>query len=188
MGSTTALGGLTRTRVLPWFGARVCLFQAGMVAAAVVLPALAHMGGAQVRWLLPMHWPVILAGLVYGWRGGLIVGLLAPATNWLLTGYPLPLILPAMTVELGVYGFVTGWLRERANWPSFLAVAVALITGRVVFIGTILLINAYGEAFTAYLIAAMVPGLIMAALQVVVLPFIAIWWITSRSEHNWSKS
>ena len=164
-------GGVNSLAVWPWSGVRAWLFQLGLVIASVLLPAAAHLTGAPVRWLLPMHWPVILAGLLYGWRGGLTVGLLAPGSNWLLTGYPLPIKLLPMTVELAVYGFVAGWLVERWHWNRFAAVAVALVAGRMVFLAAIAMFGATdGTGFWAYVTAAMVPGLAAGVGMVVVIP------------------
>src|SRR5690349_24292031 len=72
--------------------------------AAVVLPATAHAIGLPVRSILPMHWPVLLAGLIFGWRAGLGIGVLAPLASFLVSGMPVPHILPSMTLELGAYG------------------------------------------------------------------------------------
>ena len=158
------------SQVLPWVGVRPWLIQLGFIGAAVALPAMAHLMGLPVRWLLPMHWPVILAGLLYGWRGGLIVGLLSPASNWLLTGYPLPLKLLPMMLELAVYGGLTGWLVER-GWRSWKAMTLSLVAGRVVFLGTILTLGATdGMGFWTFTGAAVLPGLAAGAVMVVILP------------------
>ena len=161
------------TLVLPATGIKSRSFQLGMVFAAVLLPAVAHLSGAPVRWLLPMHWPIVLAALIYGWRGGLTVGLMAPATNYLLTGYPLLIKAFPMTFELAVYGLVIGWLREVKGWNSFAAAAAGLATGRIIFLCIILLTGANEVPFREYLIVAMVPGLVAAALQVGVLPMLS---------------
>jgi hypothetical protein len=71
-------------------GSQAIVFQTSLFGAAVILPVLAHWFNAPVRYLLPMHWPVILAGLVYGWRGGALTGLLAPSVSYLVSGFPLP--------------------------------------------------------------------------------------------------
>jgi len=159
--------------VCSWRSTQAAWLQLGLVAAAVLLPAAAHLTGAPVRWLLPMHWPIILAGLVYGWRSGLVVGLLAPVSNWLLTGYPLPMVLPAMTVELALYGFIAGWLRECADWNRFAAVGLALIVGRVFFLGTVLFANGFIGYFGDYVVVAMLPGVVAGGMQVILLPLIA---------------
>ena len=161
------------TLVLSATGIKSLSFQLGMVFAAVVLPAVAHLSGAPVRWLLPMHWPIVLAALVYGWRGGLTVGVMAPATNYLLTGYPLLVKAFPMTFELVVYGLIIGWLREVKGWNSFAAVATGLVAGRIIFLCIILLTGANEVPFREYLIAAMLPGLVAAVLQVGVLPMLS---------------
>jgi len=120
-------------------GVRAFLFQLLLVGVAVGLPVVAHLSGAPVRFLLPMHWPVILAGLVYGWRGGTVTGFLAPVVSYFFSGYPLPNILTSMTIELLVYGLVIGVLRERLHLNAFLAVAIALILGRIVFVLSVLM-------------------------------------------------
>ncbi len=148
---------------------KAVLIHVGLVAAAILLPAVAHLSGAPVRWLLPMHWPVIFAGLMLGWRSGLLIGLLAPATNWLLTGFPLPMMLPAMTVELAIYGFASGWLMQLGLKP-ILSVAIAALLGRVFFIGAAALTHVYADTFPAYLQAAMLPGLFAGVLQALFLP------------------
>lgn len=149
------------------------LIHLGLVAAAIMLPAAAHLTGAPVRWLVPMHWPVVFAGLFLGWRSGLLVGLLAPATNHLLTGYPLLPVLSAMTLELATYGFLSGFLTQRWKWSGFAATAVAMAAGRAVFIATVLITGGYQGDFSAYLPAAMLPGLTAGVLQTVLLPPLA---------------
>jgi len=157
-----------------------------LVGAAVALPVGAHLLGAPVRLLLPMHWPVLLAGLVFGWRGGLLVGLLAPGASAALSGYPLPPVLIQMSLELATYGAVAGFLREiRVN--RFLSVALALLAGRLVFVVSSLALRGATGATVAYLRTAMAPGLLAAVAQVVTLPLAAgLWttWVRSRSRHR----
>jgi len=130
-----------------------------------------------------MHWAVILAGLVFGWRGGLIVGMSAPLVNYLITGFPLPLVLPAMSVELTVYGGLTGLLREKFEFPPFLAVVLGLIAGRIVFLLVVFAGGAQKGVFLAYAYAAMLPGLLAAVVQIATLPVIAQRWI-QRSQNS----
>jgi hypothetical protein len=168
---------LIQSKTLSFWGTKALIYQTLLVGFAVGLPAIAHLTGAPVRFLLPMHWPVILAGLVYGWRGGLLTGLLAPSTNFLVTGFPLTNILPAMTVELAVYGFVSGYLREKVRLNIFASIAIALLLGRVSFMITVLFQADIATNYFQYLKSAMIPGLIAAVAQVLILPFIARWWI-----------
>lgn len=138
---------------------------------------MAHVAGWPVRVLLPMHWPAILAGLVYGWRGGLIVGSLSPIAAFAISGMPYPPMILPMTVELAAYGGVAGLCREIFRLNGILAVLVSLIIGRLLFIGVVLMAGSVSQPLTAYLQAALLPGFIAALGQIVLLPFIARWWV-----------
>ena len=172
MKNNTSQVAISDSYVLPSTGIKAWSIQIGLVIAAVMLPAFAHLFGAPVRWLLPMHWPIILAALIYGWRGGATVGILAPFTNWFLTGYPILIKAFPMTIELVAYGLIIGWLREK-GWNAFAAVATGLIAGRIIFILVILSTGANEVPFVPYLVAAMLPGLVAGVFQVIFLPIIA---------------
>lgn len=158
-------------------GVQPFAFQTLLIGAAVVLPFLAHVSGAPVRFLLPMHWPVLLAGLVYGWRSGALAGLLAPLTSYCFSGFPLPDVLPSMTLELIAYGFLAGILREGRHNP-FLAAAAAVLGGRIVFVVAALVTHTGVTDPMGYFPAALLPGLLAGAGQVILLPLLAEWWIS----------
>lgn len=162
-------------------GAKAYLLTTLLVGAAVVLPAVAHLTGAPVRILLPMHWPVILAGLVYGIRGGLLAGAASPFFSYLISGMPLPLMLPAMTVELAVYGSLTGFLRQQFKWNGFASVATALFAGRVAFVMVFLLTGGIATGLTEYIRSALTPGLAAGALQIILLPLLSNWWVRQET-------
>jgi len=172
-------------------GVRAFVFQALLICAAVVLPVAAHLSGTPVRVLLPMHWPVILAGLVYGWRSGALIGFLAPIVSYFLSGFPLPHILPSMTLELLTYGFVAGLLRELVRLNPFVSVAISVLLGRVVFIFSVVLGNTGTTNHLEYFGAALLPGLVAAGCQIALLPFLAKWWINrerrTTKEQPWSQ-
>ncbi|MCF7809825.1 hypothetical protein K9N50_02415 [bacterium] len=174
---------LSSAVVLPINSVRDWTFQLLMVGAAVVLPAVAHLTGAPVRWLLPMHWPVVLAALIYGWRGGLTVGALAPASNYLLTGYPLLIKAIPMTFELAVYGLIIGLLREK-DWNSYFAVAIGLVLSRMVFLTIIILTGANEVVMAQYLIVAILPGLTAGLGQVIFLPALVEKWFKKTNINN----
>ena len=147
--------------------------EAGLVALAVVLPALAHALGVPGHVVLPMHWTVILAGAVLGWKAGLLAGIASPALNTLFTGLPPVFILPLMTVEVGLYGFAAGYARERMRWNSFAAVACALVLGRVGFVVMALALGRAGGPVTEFVAASFAPGVVAAVLQLISIPIIA---------------
>ena len=163
---------------LPAFKPRAITAQAFLLlAAAFLLPAGFHVAGLPVRQLLPMHWPVLLVGLCYGWRSGLIVGALAPAVSFLISGHPLPHILPSMTLELAAYGGLAGAFRQTFRSNGFISTGLAVIGGRLVFIGIVLLTGAVAQPFFEYAKAALLPGIPAAIGQIVLLPLIAGWWV-----------
>ena len=91
-----AAGSMRDGLTLPALRARAVSAQVVLLlAAAWVLPALAHWAGVPGRVWLPMHWPVIFAGLCYGWRSGALIGLAAPGASYLLSGMPPAAVLPA---------------------------------------------------------------------------------------------
>ncbi len=159
-----------------------------VVAAAWALPALAHLTGLPVGTLLPMHWPVLLAGLCYGWRSGLAVGASAPIASYLLSGMPPPPVLAPMVAELAVYGCVAGFVRERLGRSGIEAVLAAVIAGRVVFVGVMLASGLITGPLTDYLRLALVPGAPAMAAQVLLLPALAAWWVRREATQRRTPS
>jgi uncharacterized membrane protein len=157
-------------------------FQILLVGLAVVLPYIAHFTSAPVRYLLPMHWAVILAGLVYGWRSGAITGLLAPVVSFMISGMPAPHILAPMTIELFTYGIITGLLRENLKMNSFASVAIALAAGRILFLIAVLMLGSVSGSFLIYTKSAMLPGIAAVIAQIALLPFAAKWWVNRESK------
>jgi niacin transporter len=145
-----------------------------LFAASVLLPAAAHLSGLSVRVWLPMHWPVLLAGLLYGWRSGALVGVAAPGLSYLVSGMPYPPMLPAMAIELGAYGLVAGFLRERLRWNPFLATATAIVAGRLIFVAVAVATGATGPSLPDYARAALLPGVAAAVAQAALLPLVAL--------------
>lgn len=78
--------------------------------------------------LCPMHLPVLLCGLLCGWRYGLAVGFVLPLARSFLVGMP-PLFpaAAAMAFELAAYGFLAGFLYARSRWQCVVALYRCLI-------------------------------------------------------------
>ncbi len=166
--------------VLEFISVRSFAFQIILVFLVIFLPTVSHLLGLPVRILLPMHWTVLLAGLVYGWRGGLLVGLLTPLVSFLISGYPKPLILPSMILELTTYGILTGLLTEFKKYNKFISILIALVVGRVIFIISVIILNSYQGEFLVYFKEALLPGIFAGVLQIILLPFIANWWVNKE--------
>jgi uncharacterized membrane protein len=163
---------------LPARHPRALTIQAGLVlAAAWLLPAVIHLLGLPVRQLLPMHWPAMLAGLVYGWRSGAVIGALSPIVSYAISGMPRPAVLPSMTLELAAYGAIAGLFVEVLHRGRVQAALASAIGGRLVFLAVMVVTGAIATPLGTYLQAAMLPGLPAAVVQVVVLPLLANYWV-----------
>ena len=87
-----------------------------------------HLAGATY---LPMHIFALIAGLAFGWRAGLLVGLISPLASYAVSGMPVLPILPQVMVEISTYGLVAGILRERFNLRVTWSLLGAMIGGRL---------------------------------------------------------
>ena len=173
-----AVEGLPGGWTLPALRMRAVTAQmALLLAAAFVLPALAHAAGVPGRVWLPMHWPVIFAGLCYGWRSGALIGLAAPGVSFLLSGMPPAVVLPGMTAELAAYGMLAGLFRGTLRQNLWLSVAAALIGGRLVWLGLAWMAGRLAGAWGDALGAALLPGVLAALGQLVLLPLAAGGWV-----------
>jgi riboflavin transporter FmnP len=107
-----------------------------LIALCVVLPMAFHSIQQAGMILLPMHIPVLLAGLTLGWKYGLVTGIVGPFLSS-LTGMPPTAIAYLMMLELGVYGLVSGLVvqfirTKRASLDFYIALVAAMLAGRVV--------------------------------------------------------
>lgn len=141
--------------------------------AAVALPQLFHvvgdisgLGTALGEAFLPMHLPVLLLGLLMGKYCGAVAGFAAPIISFALTGMPRVGLLPFMAIELCVYGFMMGALKDK-KMPVFGKVFVSQVVGRTVRALAIVL-AVYAFDYTAVnaaiiwtSIAAGLPGLLL---------------------------
>lgn len=176
--TATATATTSPTWTLPAWQLRALSVQAVLlIAAAWLLPSVAHLTGLPVRTLLPMHWPVVLAGLCYGWRGGALVGAGAPVVSYLLSGMPPPFVLPSMTVELAAYGCLAGFVREVLHRGRLESAVAALVGGRVLFVGMMLATGVIVGPLADYVRSALLPGLPAAVAQALLLPPLAGWWV-----------
>ncbi|MBQ8213587.1 MAG: ECF transporter S component, partial [Clostridia bacterium] len=78
--------------------------------------------------LLPMHIPVLLCGLICGWKYGLAVGAILPVTRSLI--FSMPVLYPnavAMAFELAAYGFFIGFFYKRLSQKGIVGIYLSLI-------------------------------------------------------------
>jgi niacin transporter len=156
---------------LPYNTPKAFLCEAGLLGAAALLPAFCHLLGAPGSVFLPMHWPVLLAGLAYGWRAGLAVGAGAVISSFVLSGMPPSGLLPFMLPEVALYGFTAGFCREILKQNCFVSLLAALVLGKLVY--ALLAFAALGKLSFMFVL----PGAGAVAAQLALLPAAAEKWI-----------
>ncbi len=151
-----------------------------LMALAVVLPYLVHITMAQGgKVLLPMHIPVQLAGFLISPLAGLLMGLVAPTINFLLSGMPpFPFLIP-MTFELAAMGAICGFLGKKMNplWALLIAIVVSkffLALGWWFLTVVGVKIPIYKSAILGASFMAMVTGFPGIALQILVIPSLVL--------------
>lgn len=145
------------------------------VALCVVLPIAFHSIPNAGSVFLPMHIPVLICGLICGWPYGLLCGLMGPLLSSVLTGMPPAAVLPAMMVECGTYGMVSGLVLKVIHTQStygdlYIALVVAMLAGRVVSGIAKALIFSPGMALSAWVTASFVTAIPGIVIQLVFLP------------------
>ena len=144
------------------------------IAIGLILPYLFHSIPQSGAIFLPMHIPVLLCGLICGWKFGLPVGIITPILSFLLTGKPsiFPIGL-SMMFELGAYGLVSGLLSKKVN--PILALISAMFVGRIVMgIANVVILGYAGEAyaFSGFISGAFITALPGIIIQLILIPAI----------------
>lgn len=161
------------------------MFCAICIALCYVLPLAFHALGSGAVFC-PMHIPVLLCGLICGWQYGLLCGIAGPALSSILTAMPPAAQLPAMMVELCVYGVVSGTMmrvvRTRSTYADlYLSLLAAIVCGRVAAGLAKALIFAHG----AYSFGAWVTGHVITSwpgtlIQLLFIPSIVFALMSAR--------
>lgn len=150
------------------------------VITAIALPQLFHVMGAASglgialgEAFLPMHLPIILAGLLCGPYAAALSGAAAPLLSALLTGMPKAVMLPFMCIELCVYGLAAGLLRN-AKLPTIAKVVITQFAGRAVRAAAMVIgVNLFGSAADVSVIwTSITAGLFGLALQWALIPLV----------------
>lgn len=144
------------------------------IALGLLLPIIFHAAEIMGYIFLPMHIPVLIAGLLLGVQSGFITGIAAPVLSSALTGMP-PVMpnLPVMMVELAAYGTVSGYLYHQKKVSLLLSLIFAMLAGRVIagFAVAIMAQFVHIEMKpTVYLYGYFVVGLPGMVIQLVMIP------------------
>lgn len=160
------------------------LVSLGVIALAVILPQIFHLavGGTSGMTYLPMYLPVLIGGCLLGAWWGLGVGVASPVVSFLITlafGNPMPALarLPFMAAELAAMAAITGAFSgaiAKNGWMAFPAVLLALVGGRLLFLGLVVVFRTVSALSVAVVWAQIRTGLVGLVLWAVVAPFIVM--------------
>lgn len=131
----------TQTKALPkvltFSEVKYYVFSLAFASLAIGLPWFLHQFNLLGPRFLPMHLFILIAGFVFGWRTGVLVGVLSPILSYSLTHMPPLVILPEIILELAVYGLAIGLLRER-KMNIWVALVSAMVLGRLARLATVM--------------------------------------------------
>lgn len=142
-----------------------------LFALGLVLPFLTGQIPQIGQMLCPMHIPVLLCGLLLGWKYGIVLGFILPLTRSVLFG--MPAMFPnavCMAFELATYGAVAGLIYYKKSYfclrSCYIALIGAMVAGRVVWGLSRCAVLAFGVPFSLelFLTGAFVnaiPGILM---------------------------
>jgi riboflavin transporter FmnP len=155
---------------------RQLTFTSLFIACGIILPIFFHFMSMSGTIFLPMHIPVLIGGLLLGWRSGLIIGITAPILSSLLTGMPpiFPLT-PMMIVELSLYGITAGYLYNTQKFPLLISLFTAMIAGRL---GTALTLALFADSLgihiapLSYIYLSLAKGSIGIIIQLCLIPLL----------------
>ena len=155
------------------------------IAMCVVLPIAFHSIPNAGSVFLPMHIPVLICGMICGWPYGCLCGLLGPALSCVLTGMPPMAMLPAMMIECGTYGMVSGIVLKYVHTKHiygdlYIALVTAMGAGRVLSGIAKALIFTPGMALSAWVTASFVTALPGILIQLVFLPSVVFTLMKAR--------
>lgn len=156
------------------------------IALGLLLPLLTAQHPALGSRFLPMHLPVLICGFVCGWKYGLAVGLLLPIFRSMLFGMP-PMfpVAAAMSVELAVYGCVSGlahWLLSKKIVNVYVALISAMLCGRIAWGAACLFL--YGISGTPFTWGIFVAGAFFNAIPGILIQLIAVPLIVVSLERS----
>ena len=147
-------------------------FTALLLALGLALPQALHFFGQDAGQLfLPMHLPVLVAGLALGPVPGAILGAVLPGLSFLISGMPPLPLLWFMTAELLAYGLAAGLFKDKARLPLWASLLLAQLAGRAAEALVLLL---FGGVFR---LSGVPAAMLVVTAAVKGLPGIAAQWV-----------
>lgn len=145
-----------------------------LIALGVILPQAFHVFGENAgKAFLPMHIPVITAGILLGPNYGIVIGIIVPVMSFMLTGMPMVPMLYFMLFELMAYGLTAGILARRCH--VFVTLFLSMLSGRIVYgLSLVVGVNLFGIrapfANTGAFVGGLVTGIPGIMIQFIIIP------------------
>ncbi len=135
--------------ILKYTDVRSYIFTGVFVLLSVAVPLVFHQFHLAGATYLPMHIFVLVAGLLFGWRAGLIVGFFTPLASYAVSGMPVLQVLPQIVIELSIYGLIAGILREKFNLRLIWSLLGAMVAGRLALsLGVLVIYLVIGKVYS----------------------------------------
>ena len=154
------------------------ILSAMFIAIGIVLPFFIGQIPIIGQIFLPMHYPILLCGIVCGWKYGLVVGFVTPLLRSVLFGFPV--MFPngiAMAFELATYCFVIGYIYHSFKTTDllklYISLIIAMICGRIVW-GIVEFIIVQGFTIKMFMAGALINALPGIAIQLVLIQAIVV--------------
>ena len=133
---------------------------------------------------LPMFFFALMAGLLLGWRVGLLVGFLSPLISFSISGMPGLGILPQIVIHNSILGLSAGLLYGTFRINLVLSLLAAIIIGRLALGLTVLAVSLGGVNPLTSVWQTVQQGWPGIAIQLIALPLIIIglnYWLAKRT-------
>lgn len=148
-----------------------------LIVLGIVTPMIFHTFNMGGKIFLPMHLPVLIAGLLLDPLYALLVGVLTPVLSSILTSMPpiMPM-LPIMVFELGTYGLVGALIKNKAKQSDIVSLICAMISGRIIAgIIVYFMISLFSVKLPAphlFISSGVITGLPGIVIQIILIPIL----------------
>lgn len=158
---------------------RKITLSAFFISLGLILPFLSGQIQGLGMMLTPMHFPILIGGIVCGEAAGLMIGIITPLLRSVL--FQMPIMFPsafAMAFELGAYGWFFAYFYKKLKvYPLgiYIALISAMLCGRLIWgLVMTLIMNLQGNPYTMSMfingaVLNSIPGIL---LQLLLIPMI----------------
>jgi len=98
----------------------------------IALPQLCHLIPQGGKILLPIYFFTLIAAYKYGWKVGLLTGILSPLINSLLFGMPLAMALPAIMTKSALLALAAGFAAGHYKRVSVPILTMVILSYQIV--------------------------------------------------------